>query len=48
VDIDLEDDVAVQKRIPPHRRARAGRGVDHDVEAIMRTWGKSPWYDDVA
>jgi steroid delta-isomerase-like uncharacterized protein len=22
--------------------------VDHDLEAIMRTWGKSPWFDDVA
>jgi steroid delta-isomerase-like uncharacterized protein len=22
--------------------------VDHDLEAIMRTWGKAPWFDDVA
>ena len=22
--------------------------VDHDLDAIMRTWGKSPWFDDVA
>jgi steroid delta-isomerase-like uncharacterized protein len=22
--------------------------VDHDIEAIMRTWGRSPWFDDVA
>jgi steroid delta-isomerase-like uncharacterized protein len=22
--------------------------VDHDLEAIMRTWGRSPWFDDVA
>ena len=22
--------------------------VDHDLEAIMRTWGETPWFDDVA
>ena len=22
--------------------------VEHDVERIMRTWGASPWFDDVA
>ena len=22
--------------------------VDHDLDAIMRTWGASPWFDDVA
>lgn len=22
--------------------------VDRDLDAIMRTWGKSPWFDDVA
>lgn len=22
--------------------------VVHDLDAIMRTWGKSPWFDDVA
>jgi steroid delta-isomerase-like uncharacterized protein len=22
--------------------------IDHDLEAIMRTWGESPWFDDVA
>lgn len=22
--------------------------VDHDLDAIMRTWGESPWFDDVA
>ncbi len=22
--------------------------VEHDVERIMRTWGESPWFDDVA
>jgi len=22
--------------------------VDHDLEAIMRTWGEEPWFDDVA
>jgi steroid delta-isomerase-like uncharacterized protein len=22
--------------------------VDHDLEAIMRTWGDAPWFDDVA
>ena len=22
--------------------------IDHDLEAIMRTWGASPWFDDVA
>ena len=22
--------------------------VDHDLEAIMRTWGEAPWFDDVA
>lgn len=22
--------------------------VDHDIEAIMRTWGEDPWFDDVA
>jgi steroid delta-isomerase-like uncharacterized protein len=22
--------------------------VDQDLEAIMRTWGKDPWFDDVA
>ncbi len=22
--------------------------VDHDIEAIMRTWGRDPWFDDVA
>lgn len=22
--------------------------VDHDLEAIMRTWGEDPWFDDVA
>ena len=22
--------------------------VDRDLEAIMRTWGESPWFDDVA
>jgi steroid delta-isomerase-like uncharacterized protein len=21
--------------------------VDHDIEAIMRTWGRDPWFDDV-
>jgi steroid delta-isomerase-like uncharacterized protein len=22
--------------------------VDHDLEAMMRTWGETPWFDDVA
>jgi steroid delta-isomerase-like uncharacterized protein len=22
--------------------------VDHDLDAIMRTWGAAPWFDDVA
>ena len=22
--------------------------VEHDLERIMATWGKSPWFDDVA
>ena len=22
--------------------------VEHDLQRIMRTWGESPWFDDVA
>jgi steroid delta-isomerase-like uncharacterized protein len=47
VDIDVRQDAeALQRRIrlvDEHVQAE----VDHDVEAIMRTWGKSPWFDDV-
>jgi steroid delta-isomerase-like uncharacterized protein len=39
--IDLE---ARNKLVDEHVQAE----VDRDLEAIMRTWGESPWFDDVA
>jgi len=39
--VDLE---ARLKLVDEHVQAE----VDRDLEAIMRTWGESPWFDDVA
>ena len=37
-------DEAKLKLVDEHVRAE----VERDLEAIMRTWGKDPWFDDVA
>jgi steroid delta-isomerase-like uncharacterized protein len=37
-------DDAKLKLVDDHVQAE----VVHDLEAIMRTWGKDPWFDDVA
>ena len=37
-------DEAKLKLVDDHVQAE----VVHDLEAIMRTWGKDPWFDDVA
>ena len=43
-----QDPEALERRIRLVDEHVQAEGVDHDVEAIMRTWGKAPWYDDVA
>jgi len=41
VEVDLEARI---KLVEEHVLAE----VEHDLERIMRTWGESPWFDDVA